>query len=380
MNYLLLTHDSLDIGSITDLASSDVCSSASLYVGITRGRPVGKKTLLSLEFGGNEAMAEKEMENICGELRFRWSDIVNIIIYHRIGVVPVGEAYIVIAIGSSDAKQPSKSSLEAVDFIMEELEKRVPIWKREIFDMDSNAGEDESYKFDETRCDIQDSNQLPSKFVQISASEQEIVKRIQSFIERKREEIDLSNIVDYIKPKNLDTLKMDTQDVGDIDSCARINGTIIKQENSKCHLKIRKTDNKLGPQVQHDYLYALDNLMETPRANKIKKETQDLDCTTDMRNMLLERARNIEEHLNIQNNDKKSIYQRIKHIEDRLLYLESISPEYCQVLFDKPNARNTMPIMEENIDRKSSSIRQGRRKVYDVAEINHIIETEAQRI
>ncbi|XP_059226202.1 molybdopterin synthase catalytic subunit-like [Stomoxys calcitrans] len=385
MNYLLLTRDALDIGSITELASSEVCGSTSLYVGMARGS-LGGKNLLSLEFGASEAMAEKEMENICGELRFRWPNIVNIVIYHRIGLVPLGEAYVAIAI--SHTSQQSKASLDVVGITMDELKARVPIWRKEKYDTDDSftiCAEGQTDKFDENLCGIQDANPLPSKFVQISANETEIVRRIQSFIERKRDEIDLSNIVDYIRPSSLEEMKQDINSENcQVDSCARINGTIIKQENSKCHLKIRKTDNKMGPQMQHDYLYALDNLMESSAIPQIKQENlHDWQCATDTKQILLERARNIEEHLNIRDCGKKNIYQRLKLIEDRLLYLESISPEYRHVLFAKPIESKDSTIASETYSaglKHSPNVKRGPCKVYDIAEIDQIIEAESQRI
>ncbi|XP_061390939.1 molybdopterin synthase catalytic subunit-like [Musca vetustissima] len=372
MNYLLLTRDSLDIGSITDLAVSDACSTTSLFVGTTRSSLGGKK-LISLEFGACESMAEREMENICGELRFRWSDLCNIVIYHRIGPVPIGEANVVIAISSTH----TKSSLDAIAVVIDELKKRVPIWRKEKYEGDEFTmcvESTEAETFDEKLCDIQQEHSLPSKFVQISASETEINRRIQSFIERKREEIDINNISSSSS------------------SCARIAGTIIKQENSKCHLKVRQIENKIGPQVRQDYLETLDTLMESDLEPKIKKEKKEIKTTAPIKHALLERTRDIEEHLNLNNTQQKSIHQRLKNIEDRILFLESISPEYCHNLFDKSvnnnNNGNTCISSMENYNAindpstkpTSSNARKACRKVYAIDDIDRIIQAELQHI
>lgn len=75
------------------------------------------------------------MTVICEELRSRWPDIVNIAIYHRLGLVPVREASVVIAISS-----PHRiSSIDAVAAAIEELKKRVPIWKKELYEGDESA-------------------------------------------------------------------------------------------------------------------------------------------------------------------------------------------------------------------------------------------------
>ncbi|XP_005182004.2 molybdopterin synthase catalytic subunit [Musca domestica] len=389
MNYLLLTRESLDIGSITDLASSDACGTTSLFVGTTRSSLGGKK-LLSLEFGACESMAEREMENICGELRFRWSDICNIVIYHRIGLVPIGEANVVIAISSTH----TKSSLDAIAVVIDELKRRVPIWRKEKYEGDEFTMCVESIEaetFDEKLCDIQE-HVLPSKFVQISASETEINRRIQSFIERKREEIDINNIVDYINPNY--TAENPNEETS---SCARISGTVIKQENSKCHLKVRQIENKMGPQVLQDYLETLDSLMDSKQNQKIKQEKKESPTNTlstkPFQYALLERTRDIEEYLNLNNAEQKTIHQRLKNMEDRILFLESISPEYYHNLFDK--SQNKISINENisvsstdmynttngsSIKPTSANAKKVCRKVYAVEDIDRIIEAESQHI
>lgn len=74
-------------------------------------------------------MAKKTMSALCHEIRQRWPDTKNIAIFHRLGLVPVKEASVVIAISSPHRR----SSLDAVSFTIEELKKSVPIWKKEIY-------------------------------------------------------------------------------------------------------------------------------------------------------------------------------------------------------------------------------------------------------
>jgi molybdopterin synthase catalytic subunit len=74
-------------------------------------------------------MAKKEMLGICSQIRERWPDVKNIAIFHRLGVVPVKEASVVIAISSPHRRD----SLDAVSFTIEQLKKSVPIFKKEIY-------------------------------------------------------------------------------------------------------------------------------------------------------------------------------------------------------------------------------------------------------
>lgn len=74
-------------------------------------------------------MAIKAKTKICDEMRAKWNDIKHIAIYHRLGVVPVKESSVIIAVSS-----PHRStSLEAVQFAIDALKKSVPIWKKEVY-------------------------------------------------------------------------------------------------------------------------------------------------------------------------------------------------------------------------------------------------------
>lgn len=75
-------------------------------------------------------MALKAMNKICEQIRSKWSDTKHIAIHHRLGVVPVKEASVIIAISSPHRQ----NSLEATQFAIDELKKTVPIWKKEIYD------------------------------------------------------------------------------------------------------------------------------------------------------------------------------------------------------------------------------------------------------
>lgn len=87
-----------------------------------------------MEYEAYEKMALKEMNNICEKIRSKWN-LEYIVIYHRLGEVPVSEASVVIAISSPHRKE----SLKAVEYAIELLKSSVPIWKKEVYD--SNESE-----------------------------------------------------------------------------------------------------------------------------------------------------------------------------------------------------------------------------------------------
>ena len=85
--------------------------------------------------------------------------------------------------------------------------------------------------------------------------------------------------------------------------------------------------NEHGPQMGTDeYTGTLDKLMQTS-STKVK---QDIPSYCPSR--IDERLKNAEKFLNINSEDSRSLYERIKKIEDRILHLETVSPEYMHFL------------------------------------------------
>ena len=74
-------------------------------------------------------MAIKSLENICSEIRGKWEAVHHIAIYHRLGLVPVKEASVIIAISSPHRQ----ASLDATAYAIEALKKATPIWKKELY-------------------------------------------------------------------------------------------------------------------------------------------------------------------------------------------------------------------------------------------------------
>ena len=79
-------------------------------------------------------MAEREMRAICAAVRERWP-VRHIAMVHRIGVVPVGEASVEIAVSSTHRREAIAAAAYAIDA----LKDRVPIWKKEVYDGDAPA-------------------------------------------------------------------------------------------------------------------------------------------------------------------------------------------------------------------------------------------------
>jgi molybdopterin synthase catalytic subunit len=73
-------------------------------------------------------MAEKVLSNLIDESRTKW-ELTKVAIYHRTGIVPVGETSVIIAVSSTHRQE----SLHAVEWLIDQLKEKAPIWKKEVY-------------------------------------------------------------------------------------------------------------------------------------------------------------------------------------------------------------------------------------------------------
>lgn len=134
MNHVLLTSSPLDVTSAQSLVSSPSCGAISIFIGTTRNNFKGKG-VLQLEYEAYQSMAEKQMTQICLEIRDKWPQVENIALQHRLGVVPISESSVIVAVSSPHRQD----SLEAVQFGIDAIKAKVPIWKKEVYDDGSTS-------------------------------------------------------------------------------------------------------------------------------------------------------------------------------------------------------------------------------------------------
>lgn len=79
-----------------------------------------------IEYSAYEAMAFAEIERILSEAQAQWPGA-RVILQHRLGLIPVGEASIAIAA----AAPHREDAFAACRFMIETVKKRLPIWKKE---------------------------------------------------------------------------------------------------------------------------------------------------------------------------------------------------------------------------------------------------------
>ncbi|KAK2707747.1 hypothetical protein QYM36_015446 [Artemia franciscana] len=128
MNSILLTHEKLDIAKIERSVTDSGTGATSIFIGTTRDHFHNRK-VKKLSYEAYESMAVKEIEKLCSDTRKTWN-IINIAVHHRLGDVPVKEVSVVIAASSAHRKE----SLAAINYLIDNLKAKVPIWKKEIYE------------------------------------------------------------------------------------------------------------------------------------------------------------------------------------------------------------------------------------------------------
>ncbi len=96
-----------------------------IFLGSVRNGPE-EAGVTAIEYSAYDEMANAEIERILAEARERWP-ATRVALRHRVGRVPVGEASIAIA-----AAAPHRAeAFAACRHIIEEVKRRLPMWKKE---------------------------------------------------------------------------------------------------------------------------------------------------------------------------------------------------------------------------------------------------------
>ena len=116
----------LDCGSIERVVESPANGAQCVFRGVVR-RDSDLDPVQSLEYEAYSEMATSQLRGIARDAGAKWSGA-RIAIEHRLGSVPLGEASVVIAVGTPHRAE----AFACCRFLIEELKHRVPIWKKEV--------------------------------------------------------------------------------------------------------------------------------------------------------------------------------------------------------------------------------------------------------
>ncbi|HEX8267551.1 MAG TPA: molybdopterin converting factor subunit 1 [Pyrinomonadaceae bacterium] len=125
--FFKLTFEPLNVGEISRQVVPPTCGAIVTLDGFVREWTKGKQTEY-LVYEAYEPMALAEMQKL-GALARENFEIAHVAIVHRLGRLEIGETSIVIAV----AAPHRRSAFEACEWIIKELKRTVPIWKKEFY-------------------------------------------------------------------------------------------------------------------------------------------------------------------------------------------------------------------------------------------------------
>ncbi|KAL3049552.1 hypothetical protein OYC64_008909 [Pagothenia borchgrevinki] len=177
--------------------------------------------------------------------------------------------------------------------------------------------------------------------VQIRAKKSEIERRISAFMERKQMEINENNVREFCN----------VIDCNQENSCARTDAVFTPYPGFKSHVKVTRVVNTYGPQTRSGGGQG--------EAGDPQRGPMSRDCGNAA---IEERLQNIETHLRLPTAGPVplSVYQRLKKLEDRILELEGLSPEYFQStshLHKRPKTSPAQACSLTELDEKISAVK-----------------------
>jgi molybdopterin synthase catalytic subunit len=121
-----LSSSPLDLSALVARVAAPKHGGVATFLGLVRdhhgGRQVGR-----LEYSAYGPMAEAECARIVAEAEERWP--VRVALEHRVGALAIGDAAVAVAAGGAHREE----AFAACRFVIEEVKRRVPIWKREFY-------------------------------------------------------------------------------------------------------------------------------------------------------------------------------------------------------------------------------------------------------
>lgn len=126
--YSAIVDASIDSAALLERVAANKNGATVLFLGTVRDVNDGR-AVTGIEYSAYRSMAERELFSIVEEAAARTGTI-DIAVEHRLGELRVGECSVAVAV----AHPHRDRAFEGARYVIEELKRRVPIWKREHYD------------------------------------------------------------------------------------------------------------------------------------------------------------------------------------------------------------------------------------------------------
>lgn len=122
-----ITREPIDASSLTQEVAGPAHGAVLVFLGVVREVNDGRG-VTGIEYSAYEAMAERELQSIAAEGAAKFEST-SVVIVHRLGELELQEASVGIAVAHAHRGE----AYDVSRWVIEELKRRVPIWKREHY-------------------------------------------------------------------------------------------------------------------------------------------------------------------------------------------------------------------------------------------------------
>lgn len=121
-----LTEQPIDITPLVAAVRSPARGGIAVFLGAVRNHQAGRE-VLRLHYSAYQPMAEAECARILAEAQAKWDVAVSMM--HRLGQLEIGD----IAVAVIAAAAHREDAFAACRYLIEQVKRRVPIWKQEFY-------------------------------------------------------------------------------------------------------------------------------------------------------------------------------------------------------------------------------------------------------
>ena len=123
--FISIEDNSFNVEDVVKRVQSNSSGAEVIFIGKVRNHSKGK-SITRLDYSAYESMAISEIKKIV-EVALNKFEIDKIAVSHRVGKLEIGDLAVVIAVSSAHRT----AGFKANQFIIDEIKKTVPIWKKE---------------------------------------------------------------------------------------------------------------------------------------------------------------------------------------------------------------------------------------------------------
>ncbi len=123
-----VTEEPLNVDSVAKLVEDRAAGAVVTFGGVVRDHD-GGRGVRELEYVGHPSAADV-VATVADEIAARCEGVRALAVSHRIGLLSIGDVALACAVAAEHRKQAFEACSELVD----EVKRRLPIWKRQVFD------------------------------------------------------------------------------------------------------------------------------------------------------------------------------------------------------------------------------------------------------